>query len=146
MISSSFRLRRFPTFLRSACANSSRTGLGSKAVSGSSRRPATCGGTAQHGAAAVPRTPEQQYNANKARYQEYRDLCALHHVDRRGGSTGWYQHYKELRALEPPFRRLSREQLHAFWRERFTADELWAMASAIDTLLSEDEGRWEEAA
>jgi hypothetical protein len=68
------------------------------------------------------------------RYADYRALCAEHGL--RPQRASWSQHYVALRT-DPPFRRLTREELFAWWRDRFTDREIREMASAMDYLTKE---------
>ena len=85
---------------------------------------------------------EKQKAHYRRRFAHYQELCDRYRQKPRG-SHEWYPHYKALRETDE-FRRLSREEHFAFWRERLTDQEIWECASAIDTLVREDEGRFQE--
>lgn len=66
-------------------------------------------------------------------WRDYKDLCVRYSEPRRG--RHWWPHYRELRERVEP--RLTKAELKCWWTERFTRDEIRAMASAIDFLSSE---------
>lgn len=84
----------------------------------------------------MPRSVEDQRAYRRARYADYKDLCASLGVPQKNGAE-WSSHYRELRSGEERTTRLSRAELQAWWTERFSRDEIFALASAIDFLSTD---------
>jgi len=82
----------------------------------------------------VPRTAEAQKQCQAERYADYKRLCAEAGVAHRGSL--WSTHYKMLRSAAGE-RRLTSAELKCWWTERFTADEIFEMAGALDFLSFE---------
>ncbi len=83
----------------------------------------------------MPRSPElQRINAAERyeRYRQYREACREAGVQTR--TTKWCEHHRQLADDRC---RLSRDELHAFWKERFTDREIRAMGGSLDFLYSE---------
>lgn len=106
-----------------------------------------CGGTVRWRGRVVPRSPVEQRNYRLERYGRYKDLCDELGVPWQ--TRRWDSHYAELRRThgwrvrrspDETFVRLTRAELVAWWRARFTDDELFRMGSAIDFTLLEEGG------
>lgn len=91
----------------------------------------------------MPSSRERQAELQRGRYAHYRRLCAEAGIPQQ--SRRWHAHYRELQASDPN-RRLTRRELQQWWLDRFTLAEIRQMGSALDTLIAEDEGRWEMVA
>jgi hypothetical protein len=81
---------------------------------------------------------EQWRDSQKRRREHYKELCAKYGVRTQAGH--WQVHYRELKqgnAAPAQGARLSKEQLQAWWTERFSMDEIREMAGALDWLSTE---------
>lgn len=67
----------------------------------------------------------------RKQYGLYVDLCDRLGVEPR--NTRWVEHHDQL----VDGRRLSREELQAWWTERLSPDEILEIASALDFLSTE---------
>ena len=71
----------------------------------------------------------------KRRYENYKTLCDHLGVPRHG--ERWQKHMRELQGVPETEKRLTKQEMFAYWRERLTDRQIHEYASALDFLSTE---------